>query len=266
MRWRWIANPADAVPAAATGARNMAIDSALLASIAEGAPPAIRLYRWDPACLSFGRNQVARGEYDADRAAHLGLDIVRRPTGGLAVLHDAEITYSVIAPVGMLDGPRRAYRRIHEAVATGLAHLGVVTDLATPPGGGVAAPDASAPACFASPAGGEVLAAGRKLVGSAQRTERRTFLQHGSILLEGSQARVDSLRLRPARSTDDGSVAIADLLGGVPPLAEIAIALRAGFADVLGADLVAGPLSDSEQALAGSLEAKYRDDGWTWRR
>lgn len=266
MRWRWIASPAETVPAAATGARNMAVDSALLASIADGAPPAIRLYRWDPACLSFGRNQVARGEYDADRAAHLGLDIVRRPTGGLAVLHDAEITYAVIAPVGMLDGPRRAYRRIHEAVAAGLARLGMDTDLASPPGGEAALPDASAPACFAAPAGGEVLAAGRKLVGSAQRTERRTFLQHGSILLEGSQARVDSLRRQPPDSDDDGSVAIADVLGGVPAIDEIAAALRAGFAEVLGADLVDAPLSASEQALAGSLEAKYRDDAWTWRR
>lgn len=266
MTWRWIvAEGASSIPPAWSGARNMAIDAALLASVAAGAPPAIRLYRWRSACLSLGRNQVALGVYDPDRAARAGIDVVRRPTGGLAVLHDDEITYSVTVPVRALGGPRAAYRRIHEAIAAGLARLGVPARLAGAATAVPVLPGAAAPACFAVPMGGEVLAGGGKLVGSAQRTERRTILQHGAILLSGNQARVASLRA-DALDEVDGSVALADLLDPVPAPARVAAALRRGFAEGLGIDPVTATLTPAEQRLAGQLETKYRDDAWTWRR
>lgn len=264
MKWRWIVEDAVAVAPAAAGARNMATDAALLASIAEGAPPAIRLYRWTPACLSFGRNQAACGEYDPARIAAAGLDVVRRPTGGLAVLHDAELTYAVVAPARMLGGPREAYRRIHEAIARGLERLGIPTDLAAPAAG--VAPGRAAPPCFAAPAGGEILSGGGKLVGSAQRTERRTFLQHGSILLGGSQARVNDLRRSGRGAPGDGSVTVAALLGRVPEIPVVAAALRSGFDGLVAAGLEDAPLARGERALAARLEDTYRDDAWTWRR
>ncbi len=111
------------------------------------------------------------------------------------------------------------------------------------------------------------MAAGRKLVGSAQRTERRTVLQHGSILLEGSQARVSRLRARPDAQPDaDGSVGIAELLGRVPEPAELAASIDAGLQTSLGIAFADTGLSAGELTLAGRLEVLYRDDAWTWRR
>jgi lipoate-protein ligase A len=243
----------------------MALDAALLASVAAGASPAVRFYRWAPACLSLGRNQLANDVYDRTRVAALGIDIVRRPTGGLAVLHDDELTYAVTAPAALFGGPRAAYRDIHRAIAAGLATLGIETRLAaansTLPERGI-----SAAPCFAAPAGGEVVVGDRKLVGSAQRCERRTLLQHGSILIDGRQERVDALRSRPAPTSTDTSVALAELLGSVPAWDSLLNALARGFEQVLGVCLQPAPLDEGERALAGRLEETYRDDAWTWRR
>lgn len=261
-RWRCI-DDGSGEPPEAPGYVNMAIDAALLASVADGAVPSIRFYRWSPACLSFGRNQAARDVYDRDRAAGRGWDVVRRPTGGLAVLHDAELTCSVVVPLGRLGGPRATYRRIHQAIAAGLATLGVRTSLAA--AGSARTPDGAA-ACFASPAGGEILVAGRKLVGSAQRVERRTILQHGSLLLSGRQARVDEVRADADAPNPDGSIALDELLAAAPSAADLSRALASGFAAELGIALEPADLSDDERGLARRLEATYRDDAWTWRR
>jgi lipoate-protein ligase A len=106
----------------------------------------------------------------------------------------------------------------------------------------------------------------RKLVGSAQRCERRTLLQHGSILIDGRQERVDALRSRPAPTSTDTSVALAELLGSVPAWDSLLNALARGFELVLGVCLQPAPLEEAERALAGRLEETYRDDAWTWRR
>src|SRR3954451_18997918 len=103
LRWRMIDTPP------APGAWNMAVDEALAASVADGGVPVLRFYRWEPACLSLGRNQPARGRYDLAALAAAGVDVVRRPTGGRAVLHRRELTYSAAAPVALLGPPRHAY-------------------------------------------------------------------------------------------------------------------------------------------------------------
>jgi lipoate-protein ligase A len=199
----------------AAGAVNMAIDQALLESVRDGAPPTLRLYRWTPGCLSFGRNQPARGRYDLAAAAARGIDIVRRPTGGLAVYHDRELTYAVAAPVSVIGKPRAAYRSINRALAVGLRRLGVPVVLVREgSAGGVLG---SGP-CFHEGAPGEVLAEGKKLVGSAQRCESHTILQHGSLLLEGDQAEVLELAVQPeaaAPATDDRRPTIDDVRSGV---------------------------------------------------
>ncbi len=264
MQWRWIRDTTDDVPPALTGVRNMAVDAALLESVAGGAPPALRLYRWSPACLSLGRNQAARDVYDPAKLASLGFDLVRRPTGGLAVLHDEELTYAVAIPADRLGGPRRTYHALHGAIARALTALGADTRLAGP-ARGAAGPGGEAPPCFADPVGGEVVSRGRKLVGSAQRTERRTVLQHGSILVAGRQDRVDALRVSGTRVAD-GSIALSDLLGTAPAWPVLARALREGFTATLGVEFVDDPLSPAELDLARRLEATYRDDAWTWRR
>lgn len=108
----------------------MAVDEALIGGVAAGAPPVLRLYTWSPACVSLGRNQPARGRFDARLAQRRGIDIVRRPTGGLAVYHDRELTYAVAVPVALLGGPRRTYREINRAIVNGLRKLGVAASVA----------------------------------------------------------------------------------------------------------------------------------------
>ncbi len=164
----------------------MSIDNALLRSAQEGGADAfLRLYRWDPPCLSFGRNEPATTRYDIDQIRELGLDAVRRPTGGRAVWHEDELTYAVAAPSETFGSLRESYVAIHEMLVAALGRLGVEATLADRRSG--RAPRPSAGACFALPVGGEIVVAGRKLVGSAQIRTGKAFLQHGSVLLKNGQ-------------------------------------------------------------------------------
>ncbi len=173
-------------PHGRSGAENMALDAALLDRADCMGEAFLRLYRFDPPCLSLGRNEPT-ARYDRSAIARLALDVVRRPTGGCAVWHEHEVTYAVAAPIATFGGLREAYRAIHTRLSAALQSLGVDATLA------LARPRLPSPAfhrpgpCFATPVGGEVLVAGRKLVGSAQVRKRSAFLQHGSILLDGSQ-------------------------------------------------------------------------------
>src|SRR6266540_3038452 len=169
-------------PRGRPGADNMALDEALLLEAGRTGARFLRLYRWDPPCLSLGRNEPAleRG----------GIATVRRPTGGRAVWHEHEVTYAVAAPIAAFGRLRDAYRAIHERLATALRSLGADVTLAadrrTRPLGD--RPNA----CFAETIGGEVLVGGRKVVGSAQVRRGAAFLQHGSILLDGSDETVNA--------------------------------------------------------------------------
>lgn len=261
-------------PAPAHGAINMAVDRALLDSVAAGASPTLRLYRWTRPTLSFGRNQPARGLYDEAGAAALGIDFVRRPTGGQAVLHDDELTYAVVAPVASVGKPRRAYEVVNHALVSGLRSLGLEATLAEARGpvraGANGAHDWAA-ACFRTPARGEVVAGGRKLVGSAQRTAGRTILQHGSILVSGSQAAVEELLVDGVGS--DGAVAarsgwttVAAELGRRPGWPELASAIAHGFGEVLGISLAPDELAAHEIEDVRRLAGRFASATWTWRR
>ncbi|MFW6192405.1 MAG: lipoate--protein ligase family protein, partial [Gemmatimonadota bacterium] len=131
----------------ASGVRNMAVDEALMAGARRGALT-LRFYAWEPACLSLGRNQRARDRYDLDRIRSMGLDVVRRPTGGRAVHHDRELTYAVAAPADAWGSLRESYARINRALLAGLAGLGVPAGAA---GAGGGAPRPSTRACFRDP-------------------------------------------------------------------------------------------------------------------
>jgi lipoyl(octanoyl) transferase len=256
----------------------MGIDHALLAAVQHGAGPVLRLYRWQPACLSFGRNQHTLGIYDAERLRAAGVDVVRRPTGGLAVLHDDELTYAVVAPADALGGPKAAYLRINRALVAGLAALGVPAAIASAAGGPDPRHDAASP-CFQAPAEGEVIAAGRKLVGSAQRCERRVILQHGSILLDGSQEDVLDYLAASRASRDTvglqspigapaapGATTLRELLGRAPAAAAVASAIATGFEKEFGTRLALSGLSVVEAAESARLSGFYEETGWTWRR
>jgi len=154
----------------------MAIDEALLDRVVRSGGAFLRLYRWDPPALSIGRNQPwTRSD----------VPVVRRPTGGKAVWHEHEVTYAVAAPIALFGSLRSAYSEIHTRLAAALRSLGAAVTLA--PYRPTVRPSDGPSSCFAKPAGGEILVAGRKVVGSAQVRRGNSFLQHGSILLDGNQ-------------------------------------------------------------------------------
>jgi lipoyl(octanoyl) transferase len=255
----------------ADGPTNMGMDVALLEAVRLGAAPVARFYRWSPDCLSFGRNQPARGRYDLAAAAARRIDFVRRPTGGQAVLHADELTYAVIAPVSRIGRPRDAYRRINEALVLALRGLGVAAELAR--AGAARSESDWSVACFRRPEAGEVVASGRKLVGSAQRMEGRVILQHGSLLLGGSQAAAEELLLAGAITPGPvglepgtGWTTLDAELGDRPPLPELASALAAGFERALGTSLAPATLTGAEAVDARRHAERFASAAWTWRR
>lgn len=258
------------------GARNMAVDEALMGAGGSG-ETVLRVYGWSPPCLSLGRNQRARGRYDTDEARSLGVEIVRRPTGGRAVYHHRELTYAVAAPSRRWGSLPESYRLLNRALIRALASLGVEAAAATGQGTGSRAPGPSLRACFRDPLPGEIVADGRKLVGSAQWRRGGALLQHGSILLEAQQEMAERLRVDggDGRAAGDGDgpaadrlpgVGLSELLDGAPDTEAVAAALADGFREELGVAVRPSSLSPSEERAAADLEARYRDPEWTWRR
>lgn len=242
----------------------MAVDEALLETARRGTIT-IRFYGWAPGCLSLGRNQAARNRYDVEKLRALSIDVVRRPTGGRAVFHDREITYSVTAPVAGLGSLRSSYERINRALANGLRRLGVPASVASASGRG-SAPRPSLRACFRDPMPGEVVADGRKLVGSAQWRDADALLQHGSILLFDDQSLTEEVRSASGPATAVEAACLASLLPA-PPAPEVVIQhLREGFAEVFERVPEREELADEERNRASRLEDRYRDPRWTWRK
>jgi lipoyl(octanoyl) transferase len=239
----------------------MAIDAALLDLADAGGAAFFRLYRWDPHCLSFGRHEPARRRYDAARIAALGLDCVRRPTGGRAVWHARELTYAVAAPLSAFGGLRQAYETLHRLLATALTTLGVAPLLAprSSPVGGVG----TGP-CFASPVGGEVLIEGRKVVGSAQLRQGDAFLQHGSLLLDDDQSLVRDL----AGFSENGAAEapLSRLVGRTVGFEEAAAAIAAVARATLPDLEESARLPHAVHAGIARHAERFRSADWTWQR
>jgi lipoyl(octanoyl) transferase len=221
----------------ATGEKNMRRDLSLLDACARGTIPcAVRLYWFEPVCLSLGRMQPL-DDVDLEACARDAVDVVRRPSGGRAVLHDQEVTYSVVCrSTDPVFGGRvlESCSRIHQAIAAGLATLGVVsTPRAVPANVRRDAREGAAVAdCFARPAAHELLdGRGRKLVGSAQARRAGALLQHGSVLLEPPRAMG---YLRGDAGPTLGGTGIRELLGRPVTRAELVDALASGFVRALG--------------------------------
>jgi len=228
----------------------MAIDEALMADANRSGRAWLRFYCWSPPCLSLGRNEPALARYDREKIDRLNVAVVRRPTGGRAVWHDQEVTYAVAAPLATFGSLGAAYRAIHERLAAALRRLGAPVELAAPgralPGNG---------SCFAAPVGGEILVGGRKLVGSAQVQRGRAFLQHGSILLDGSQDVVRAVGRRP--SAVRGETTVREALGRPVTFGEITGALREAWDDATVTSL---------RVPSRPSPAVFADPVWTWRR
>ncbi len=247
------------------GAWNMAVDEAILEAYERADPkpnPTLRLYGWQPAALSLGRTQRAQGSYDAEIVSIHGIGLVRRPTGGGAVLHEFERTYAVIGALGsppFSGGVIASYRTIAGALARGLMRLGVVAVPVLPERG--MARDAPA-ACFERLGAFELVANGRKLVGSAQARRRGAFLQHGSIPL-----RLDPERLARVLGGPVDASRFIDLeraRGAAVDPASVDAAWVAAFEETFDVRLVAGSLTECEALRAAELRCwKYDSIAWT---
>lgn len=241
-----------------SGAANMALDTATLAAVEAGeAPPTLRLYGFEPSALSLGHGQPD-DDADLEACRRLGIDVVRRPTGGRAVLHDRDLTYALVVPIPDPRFPPTvtgSYQVIAEALRDALEAIGARgVELASRR----AAPGAGSPpglrACFAAPARAELLVGGRKVAGSAQRRGRRAFLQHGSILIDPDPARLAAC-LRVAEP-ERLAAAMAGLsrLPGVGPIgpARVAAAVEEALAARLGVRFAEGPLTAREVRAAAT--------------
>jgi len=247
------------------GAHNMARDVAILEAVSEGvSPPTLRLYGWYPPCLTLGRHQGDEAA-DFDFCSAKGIDVVRRPTGGRALLHHIELTYAVVAPLGkgpLPLGLQDAYRLICGALVRAMRALDIDASLTDGevnlqlPG-----PRTTIP-CFEAPAGGEVVVGGRKLIGSAMRAHGSAVLQHGAILLDwdgrlqaGSMGLMDDASLRPHVTT------LRDELGRDLPRSVLEETLIEAFTDELGVGLDPGQSSNAEQGRQQELTGSFIVDG-----
>jgi lipoate-protein ligase A len=218
------------------GFENMAIDAALLEQVdsAEAPQTIVRFYTWRRPTVSLGRNQQPHKAVDVDYCKTKGIDIVHRPTGGRAVLHDDELTYAVISNDSDAFGDTiyGNYKRVSEALRLGYTRLGVPAVLAPETRKPSSIAEDGDPPCFASPSRYELMVQGRKIAGSAQRRIRRSFLQHGSLLITCDRdvlARIT--RVADPRELDQAMAGVAEFLPGRPNLEELTTAFIQAFQD-----------------------------------
>jgi lipoyl(octanoyl) transferase len=257
-----------------SGARNMAVDEAILQSVSRRESlPTLRLYAWNPPCLSLGYGQRA-SDVDYDRLSAYGWDVVRRPTGGRAILHTDELTYSLALPIdddlaagGIID----SYRRFSAALVAGLEQLGVYpqadhrADRHIP----VAA------VCFETPSHYEITVVGCKLVGSAQVRRSGGLLQHGSIPLVGDLARICDVLVYPTESERESAkstvhsraITLSEALNTEVTWEAASHALIHGFSQTFDIDFIPDTLTPSELESAARLTSDlYSTPAWTLRR
>ncbi|MBI4301141.1 MAG: lipoate--protein ligase family protein [Chloroflexi bacterium] len=255
----------------ADGCWNMALDEAMLLLCSQDkSPPTLRLYAWSQPCLSIGYFQSVEKDIDLGHCQKLGITLVRRPTGGRAVLHEEELAYSVITsendPI-IEGGIQKTYRKISLAIALGLRSLGVEVEAKGPRRGAVG----KTAACFDSTSAYELTVAGRKLVGSAQVRRDGALLQHGSILLGRDGSKLSTL-LRGtnasfAKRFEERTLSLREVLGRPLSLEEATEGIKRGFQDAWGSIFKEGVVLPEEMALAQRLmEEKYDSQAWNLRR
>lgn len=256
-----------------SGAMNMALDEVLLHAVANGtSPPVLRFYRWAPATVTLGYAQSVSKDVDLDVCREAGLDVVRRSTGGRAVLHDQEVTYAVIAPTdhgvfgnSVLD----CYRVISEVLLKALRQLGLPAQLVPgKPRGGHR--NATKAVCFSAPSQYELVIDGRKVAGSAQKRHGRGFLQHGSIPVEMDLDLLGRVLKAEANPETAGSLETVGWLNHwcQEPLsvAAVAAAFRDSFARELQIEWVASAPTAAESAQASELvSTKFGNPAWNMK-
>ncbi|MCD4838202.1 MULTISPECIES: biotin/lipoate A/B protein ligase family protein [Neobacillus] len=260
---------------------NMALDEALLDWHSQGKiPPVIRFYGWDPPTLSIGYFQKVEKEIDMDAVKEHNLGFVRRPTGGRGVLHEHELTYSVIVSEEHPKMPKtvtEAYRVISEGILNGFHHLGLEAYFAIPKTleerDSLKNPRSAV--CFDAPSWYELVVEGRKVAGSAQTRQKGVILQHGSILLDLDEEKLFSLfkypnervKERMKKSFKDKAVAINDISPRRITLEEAKDAFYKGFAEGLNIELEPYQLSDEELEYVNQIaKNRYENNEWNFKR
>lgn len=267
--WRLLITPAR------QGTWNMAVDEAVLEAIANGdSLPTLRLYAWEPPCLSLGYAQHF-SDVDLPRLLERGWEVVRRPTGGRAVLHTDELTYSVIAPPEdpiVAGSLLESYNRIAAALVHAVQSLGLAVEIKEVIPG--AHGHIHGAVCFEVPSAYEITVGGKKLIGSAQTRRREGVIQHGSLPLTGDLRRItqalsfpdEAARERAAERLVQRAVTVESALGRPVAWETAAQAFVLGFETVLGLRLVQSELSASEQKRAEVLvREKYAHPSWMQR-
>lgn len=260
---------------------NMALDEALLDWHSEGKiPPVIRFYGWDPATLSVGYFQKVEKEIDMEAVKAHGLGFVRRPTGGRGVLHEHELTYSVIVSEEHPEMPKtvtEAYRVISEGILKGFHHLGLDAYFAVPRTDEErnALKNPRSAVCFDAPSWYELVVEGRKVAGSAQTRQKGVILQHGSILLDLDEDKLFSLfkypnervKERMRKGFKDKAVAINEISPRRITLEEAKEAFYKGFAEGLNIELETYQLNEEELAYVNKIaKERYENDEWNFKR
>jgi len=268
MNWRLLITPP------AHGAWNMAVDESILEHIGRNeSAPTLRLYAWDPACLSLGHAQPF-SDVDITRLKQHGWEVVRRATGGRAILHIDELTYSVIAPS---NEPRvegsvlESYNRLAQALLFAVKELDIPVEMKEGKANENATPN---PVCFEVPSTYEIKVNGKKLIGSAQARKKEGVLQHGSLPLTGDLTRIcqalvfesESAREEASKRLLERATTVESALGVEISWEKAKQAFIHAFEAQLGLSFESGELSESESRRAEELvKEKYAHPSWTER-
>ena len=260
---------------------NMAMDEALLNWHSEKLiPPVIRFYEWEPATLSIGYFQQVHKDIDVDEVRRQGLGFVRRPTGGRAVLHEHELTYSIIVEEDYPNMPQsvtEAYRVLSEGLLLGFRNLGLDAYFSVPDTA-EKKEDLKKPksaVCFDAPSWYELVVEGRKVAGSAQTRQKGVILQHGAILLDMDEEKLLSLfkfadeeaREKMRQKLPEKAVAMNRLVDKPFTIEQCVGAFKSGFQDSLGIELIPYELTEAQLAYIEQLEKeKYANDEWNFKK
>ena len=246
-----------------TGAANMALDHALMERARRTRERVLRVYAWSRPTVSLGRHQVARSRINTRAAKDLGVALVRRPTGGRALLHHREVTYSITTALAPDDSVRSWYAAINEILMRALGSLDVPAMVA-PPASKTMLP--STAACFAQPDEGEITVDGRKLVGSALLREQGALLQHGSILLADDQPMLNAVLPDDEVPPPPAGTLRRRGAGTIPSFDEVAESLFSALRTMRDVRVSALEIDSELAEDAARWERVYGSDEWTFRR
>lgn len=262
-------------------AYNMALDEALLEWHSEGLiPPIIRFYQWQPAALSIGYFQRVERDINLQAVKDMGLDFVRRPTGGRAVLHEDELTYSVIVSEDYPDMPKtvtEAYRVISEGILQGFRNLGMRAQFSIPKteSDRESLNQPKSAVCFDAPSYYELVVEGKKVAGSAQTRQRGVILQHGAILVDLDEEKYincfsyssEDHKEKVKKSLGQKAISINKIVSNPVTVDHCIPAFRDGFESALNIHLTSFSLDEQQQAYVKNLAAsRYRLPEWNFRK